>query len=183
MTKQGLDFTRDRPLRGVDGPTPDYVAPQTGSKRRIAQILGGLAAVSVAVAIGIVVLAGAELTAAPEARFVLANTAPILSLADDGGCKLVVTAVVSNPGTQALEITGTSLALRQISDDGQYAWPDVAGEIPKLTVEAETTELINAKFPASDCSAEPADLFPRDWSIHYNLEDQTAGSSEIPLTR
>lgn len=174
-------FSRDRPLRGVDGPTPDYVAPQTGTFGKIPRVLAGLSALVVGLAVAVIILAGNRLKVENEG-LAIAGRSPVLSVVGDRTCELTVTLVVENLEKGVLTMTGTSLAIRQQSG-GDFVWPEVAGEIPALALQPGNGKSVTARFPVAECVGDPAALFPRDWSISYEREDGTTGSSELELFR
>jgi hypothetical protein len=158
----------------VDGPTPDYVEPQTGSFDKKAKILAGLGAVMVALAVGVIVLAGSQFDVEREG-LALAGREPSLAVRD---CEL--TAVVENLEKNVLTLTGTSVAVRELSD-GDFVWREVAGEIPARVFQPAFGKVITARFPVSECVSDLASLLPRGWTISYERADGTTGSSELSL--
>ena len=169
-------FSRDSPLRGVDGPTPDYVEPQTGSFDKKAKILAGLGAVMVALAVGVIVLAGSQFDVEREG-LALAGRWPSVAVRD---CELTVTAVVENLESTVLTLTGTYVAVRELSD-GSSVWREVAGEVPPQVFQPAFGKVITARFPVNDCLSDSASLSPRHWTISYERADGTTGSSELSL--
>ena len=152
------------------------MAPTTGSSYRAAsRILAGLGAISVFLAVGVILLAGNQFKANEGLK--LTDAAPVLSVTD-AGCTVEIIAEVKNIGDGLIVVTGTAASIRVTSDGGYSQYP-VSGEISSVALAPEAENAVIARFPLAGCDPAATTLF--SWRIHYERPDGTRGTSSLSL--
>ena len=182
VTESKLTFSRDKPLRGHDGPTPDYIAPETGNYGKRSRIFAILAAISIGVVFVVLQVMGDPFESPdPEGFEVVSGSGlPALSIVNWPNCELYIGTLLENVEDQVLTTTGTSAAFRTRMNNA-YAWPEVAGEIDAVSIEPGATKFVEMRFPLDECVAAPSNLRARDWSVSFERLDGSTGSSSMAI--
>ncbi len=177
MNERVSGFSKSSPDRGPDGPTPDYVEPQTGSFARNPKLLAVVGALAAGAFIVATVIIAQSITRGGVGFEFAENTATI-AVTDAPACEFIVTGVVTNLENQALRITSTSIDLRQ-TIDGQVQRQVFAsnGSSVDVRVGQELVQIV--RFDVPHCPENVADFLPREFTISFTREDGTTGTSEF----
>jgi hypothetical protein len=193
MAGRSSNFSRSRPLRGPDGPTPDYVEPQTGNFGRIQKILAVLSATLLgAFLIGIAFIAS-PLIGGEETGFALVEDSVKLSVVDSPTCELELEGLLTNLEDEALTITAATIELRQNNGSGAGRWPRFQAEgssigLPggatqqrslRAPFDPEESEVLNLTFSVGECDSPASQFEPRGFTIFFARGDGTTGVSEL----